>query len=333
MVKVEKIRVLTQLIVGVAILLWLLKMADLRNVFTAILQINPINLIAAACFFIIASTFVAFALYTPLKSSIQKLSMRKVVMASFAGQLLSDVTPARSGYFLTPLFLNNLAGVSIEQGMTGVLMTGGVNSIIKVLICIIGLLYFASFYTVSTEIINASVIGASVLFVGGIFIILLLLDRRIFNLVTKFEKIPLIGTKLQSFSVMFNNIQKEGQRIKSYFISVALFIFLSLLCNASALYFIFSGLWNASSLNIFDFLFLASIASVFTYVPITVAGIGVQETGYVILLSLLLKLPISAHYVSPSLVAFALVARILFTGTDIIGVGPLITVMLRSRKT
>jgi hypothetical protein len=69
---------------------------------------------------------------------------------------------------------------------------------------------------------------------------------------------------------------------------------------------------------------MASFASALTYVPITIAGLGVQETGYVILLSLLLGLPISV--VDPRLLAFALITRALFTGTDIIGLSPLIKV-------
>lgn len=96
-------------------------MADLKDVFAILPKNNPLNLVAAVCLFLTASTFVALALYAPLRCSNLKLSLRKVTMASFAGQLLSDITPVRSGYFLTPLFLNNLADVPVEQGTTGFL--------------------------------------------------------------------------------------------------------------------------------------------------------------------------------------------------------------------
>jgi len=332
MVKFARIRIIIQLIVGVAILLWLLQLANLGSVFATILQVNLINLIGAAAFFIVASTFVALALYTPLKRSNPNASVRRVVMASFAGQLLSDVTPVRSGYFLTPIFLNELAGIPVEQGMTGVLATGGVNSLVKVLICIIGVGYFASFLSLNAEITNSLIVGASVLLIAGAFLLMLMWEKRLSRLVTRSEGLPLIGKRLHKFTEMFNNVQEEGRKVKRSLIGVAILIFLSVLGNATALYFIFNGLWPSSPLSLLDFFFMASVASALTYVPITIAGLGVQEAGYVILLSLLLGIPISPNHIDPKLMAFALIARALFTGTDIIGLSPLIKVGLKPKN-
>lgn len=331
MVNIEKLKLLIQLIVGIAILAWLLQMANLKDVLAILPQINPLNLIVAACLFLTASMFVALALYAPLRCSNPKLSLQKVVMASFAGQLLSDITPVRSGYFLTPLFLNSLADVPFEQGMTGVFTTGGINAVVKVAICLIGMAYFASFLPLSTEIINTITAGVLILLVGGGLLLLIMWGKHFSNVVIKLEKFPLVGGKIEGLTKIFNSIQKESRKIKSSFVSVALFVFLSLLCNATALYFIFNGLWNCN-LGLIDFFFTASIASTLTYVPITIAGLGVQEAGYVILLSLLLKLPINPNFIDPRLVAFALITRALFTGTDVVGVGPLLKIGVGARK-
>ena len=326
MVKFARIRIIVQLVVGVAILLWLLQLANSSNVFATILQFNLLNLIGAAAFFIVASTFVALALYTPLKRSNPNASVRRVVMASFAGQLLSDVTPVRSGYFLTPIFLNELADIPVEQGMTGVLATGGVNSFVKVVICLVGLGYFVSFLSLQAEVINALLVGVSVLLVAGTFLLLLMWEKRLSKLVVKFEGLPLIGKRLHKFTEMFSNVQEEGRKIKRSLIGVAVLILLSVIGNAIALNIIFNGLWH-NSLSLLDFFFMASLASALTYVPITIAGLGVQETGYVILLRLLdPQLPLSVA------VAFALIARALFTGTDIIGISPLIKVGLKPKS-
>ncbi|MEM1539923.1 MAG: lysylphosphatidylglycerol synthase transmembrane domain-containing protein [Candidatus Bathyarchaeia archaeon] len=325
MVNTKKLKLLIQLIVGMAILAWLLRIANLKDMPAILQQINPINLMAAACLFLTASTFVALALYAPLKCSNPKLSLWKVTMASFAGQLLSDITPFRSGYFLTPLFLNSLADVPFEQGVVGVFTTGGINAIVKVAICLIGMAYFASFLPLSIGIINAITTGVLILFVGGILLILIMWEKHFSILAIKFEKLPLIGGKIKGLTKIFNSIHKESRKIKSSFISVALFVVLSLLCNAAALYFIFNGLWNCN-IGLIDFFFIASIASTLTYIPITIAGLGVQEAGYVILLSLLLKLPINPNFIDTRLMAFALITRALFTGTDIVGVGPLLKI-------
>jgi hypothetical protein len=251
-----------------------------------------------------------------------------MIMASFAGQLLSDVTPVRSGYFLTPVFLNQLASIPVEQGMTGVLATGGINSFVKVAICLVGLGYFTSRLPLPAEVTNSLLVGIIVLLIAGVFLMLLMWDKRFSKLVAKLERIPLIGKRLSKFTEVFSNVQNEGRKIRYSLIFVAALILLSILANATALYFIFYGVWYPS-LHLLDFFFIAAFASVLTYIPITIAGLGVQEAGYVLLLQVLLGLPLST--INPNLVAFALITRALFTGTDIIGVSPLLKVGLKPK--
>ena len=328
MVKLKGIRIVIQLIVGVAILLWLLQLANSSEVFASILQFNPINLMGAVAFFITASTFVGLALCTTLRRSNPTAPLRNMLMASFAGQLLSDVTPVRSGYFLTPVFLNQLASIPVEQGMTGVLATGGINSFVKVAICLVGLGYFASYLPLPAEVTNALVVGVVILLIAGTLLLLLMWDKRFSKLIAKFERIPVIGERLRKIIEIFGNVQKEGRKIKYSLIFVAALILLSIIANATALYFIFSGIWYPS-LHLIDFFFIAAFASVLTYIPITIAGLGVQEAGYVLLLHVLLGLPLST--INPRLVAFALITRALFTGTDMIGISPLLKVGLKPK--
>ncbi|MEM3378486.1 MAG: lysylphosphatidylglycerol synthase transmembrane domain-containing protein [Candidatus Bathyarchaeia archaeon] len=321
MAKLTRIKVIVQLIVGFATLLWLLQIANSDKVFATILQFNFVNLIGAIAFFITASTFVALALCVTLRRSNPDAPLRHMIMASFAGQLLSDVTPVRSGYFLTPVFLKQLASIPIEQGMTGVLATGGINSFVKVAICLVGLGYFASYLSLPIEITNALLVGIIVMLVAGALLLLITWDKRFSKLVAKLERLPLVGKRLSKFTVVFRNVQMEGRKIRYSLIFVAALIFLSVIAHATALYLIFNGLWYPS-LRIIDFIFIAACASVLTYIPITIAGLGVQEAGYVLFLQLLLGLQLSA--VNPKLVAFALITRALFTGTDIIGISPLL---------
>ncbi len=323
-------KTIIQLIIGIAILLWLLQIANLGDTIAAIMQANILNLIGAAAFFIISSTFVGLALYTPLRQANPGTPTRQVIMASFAGQLLSDVTPVRSGYFLTPIFLNKLAGIPFEQGMSGVLATGAVNAFVKAAICCVGLAYFVSFLPLQPAVINSLIVGIAVLLIAGTILLLLMVEKRMAKLVAMFEKLPLVGKKLHEFTEMFANVQKEGRNIRRPLIIVAGLILASLLVNAVALYLVFNGVWH-SSLSILDFFLMASFASTLTYVPITIAGLGVQEAGYVLLLQLLLGLPLTS--IDPRLLAFAFITRVLFTGTDIIGIGPLLKVGLKQDQT
>jgi uncharacterized membrane protein YbhN (UPF0104 family) len=328
MARYGRLRVIIQLIIGIAIMLWLLQIANSGEVFASILQFSLGSLIGATAFFITASTFVALALCTTLRNSNPNVPLKKMMMASYAGQLLSDVTPVRSGYFMTPIFLSQLANIPVAQGMSGVLATGGVNSMVKVVICIAGLGYFARYLSFPAEITNALFIGILVLLSAGVLLFLFMWNRRFSKIVAKFEKIPLIGKRIGKMIGLFGNVQQEGRKIRKSLIFVGILIFLSVLANGAALYLIFNGV-SYNSLSLLDFFFIASFASVLTYVPVTIAGLGVQEAGYVLLLNLLLGLPLTA--VNPQFIAFALIARALFTGTDIIGIGPLLKVGFETR--
>jgi uncharacterized membrane protein YbhN (UPF0104 family) len=156
-------------------------------------------------------------------------------------------------------------------------------------------------------------------------------EKRLSTILTKLEKIPLIGKLLKKFVDLFANVQQEGRKIRRPLILVAVMIFVSLVVNATALYFVFGSVWSSNPLGILDFFFMASLASVLMYIPITIAGLGVQEAFYVLLLQLLLGLPLTS--IDPRLLAFALVTRALFTGTDIIGLYPMLKAGFRRDKT
>ncbi len=319
-------RTLIQFIIGIAILLWLFQVANIWDTFSAILQVNILYITGAAACFILASTLVALALYVPLRERNPTASIRKVVLASFGGQLLSDVTPARSGYFITPILTNRLAGIPVEQGMTGVLATGSVNAFLKALICGVGLAYFISFLPLPATVVNALIVGIVILLIGGTILLMLMWEKRVTKIFSKLERLPLVGSKLHSFTEMLVNAQKEGHKVRRSLPVLALLIFMSMIANAFALYLISAGL-GLGTLSLLDFFLMASFASALTYIPITIAGLGVQETGYVLLLTLLLGLPLTV--IDPKLLAFALITRILFTGTDIIGISPLVKVGLK----
>jgi len=314
-------KAVVQLSIGIVILLWLFQLADLSKVLKTLMSMNPVSLAIPATFFIIASTFVAFALYVIVKSLDSRPPLWKTVMVSFAGQLLSDVTPARSGYFVTPLILNKMCGISIEKGVTSVLFTGITNSFVKVILGVVALAYFLRFLPIQPMIVNAMVIGIIFLLTGGLFLLTLMLSKRFLRVSTVLRRIPLVKVVLKKLMDVLEKTQKEGRRAYRAFPLIFLLIVLSVVANAIALFSISNILWYGSP-NLLEFIFIAALAGSLMYVPVTVAGLGVQETGYVILLTLL-GMPLERA------VAFALIARLLFTGTDIIGIFPLLRVGVR----
>jgi uncharacterized membrane protein YbhN (UPF0104 family) len=112
--------------------------------------------------------------------------------------------------------------------------------------------------------------------------------------------------------------------MKRQFPVMFLLILLSIVANAVALQFISAGLGFGTP-SLIEFVFIATLAGSLMYIPVTVAGLGIQETGYVLLLTFL-----GASF--ETAVAFSLLTRALFTGTDIIGLPVLIEVSLKNVK-
>lgn len=311
-------KLLIQLSIGIAILFWLLQLADVSKIYSVILSANPLTIFTSAIIFILASLFVALALYISLKPLNPDISMNKVIMASFAGQLLSDVTPARSGYFVTPLIISKLCNVSIEKGVVGVIVTGIANSFIKIILAVVGIVYFMKFLPLSSTFLNTLIIGIISLLIGSTILLIILLEKRVLKLKVVLEKTPIMKNITRKLIEIFSKIQDEGQRVMKVIHYVALLLLLSVITNSIALYLVHKAL-SYNSLDFINFVFMAAIVGCLMYVPVTIAGLGVQETGYVFLLVLLGE----SFEVA---ITFALIVRLLFTGTDVVGLHPLIKI-------
>jgi uncharacterized membrane protein YbhN (UPF0104 family) len=139
-----------------------------------------------------------------------------------------------------------------------------------------------------------------------------------------FEEIPVIKVVAHKLIEWFNQVQKAGVSIKRQLPTVSLLILLSIVANAVALRFISDGLGFRSP-SLIEFVFIATLVGSLLYIPFTIAGLGVQETAYVLLLTLLGR-PFETA------VAFAMITRALFTGADVCGLPTLIIVGLKHKE-
>ena len=300
-----------QLAIGIAILLWLLQLADATKVLASISMANTLYIFAAIMSFFTASMMVALAFFVSLKKVGVKTKIGDAILASFGGQLLSDITPARSGYFLTSFILNRIDRTSHSSGMACVVTTGAMNFLVKASLSLISLAYLVRILPISPTVMNSLIIGISILAAGGIGLLALLWGKHLPGFLDKFKKIPIAGKLISRIADVLNNLQEEAGKARGSLTLVASLILLSIIANSMALYFISKSL-ELNSPTFLDFMIITPLVSAFSFVPITIAGLGIQEAGYVILLGLL---GVSIE----KAVAFTLVNRLLFIATDMIG--------------
>ena len=288
--------------------------------FGATLQIlssaNIALLLASCIFFILSSIAIGLALHTTLQSAEVNIPKRTSILASFGGQLLSDVTPAKTGYFATPALLNKLKGVSLEKGLMSVMAMGAVNFFVKATVSTLALLYFLNRFAMDPAMTNAMIVGIGLLLAGAIGLTVLVWTNYLPNFLLKLSNVPLIGRAIKKIESTLAIFSKDQAKLKRSAKTTALLVLTSIFVNTIALLLVGYSV-GVTQPSFIDFLFMGPLTAVFMYVPLTLAGLGIQEAAYVFILT-----NIGAPF--ENALAFALLVRILFTATDLIGFPPLI---------
>ena len=311
-----------QVLLGVAMLAVLLYFADIGKVVSAISQADILYLAMATFAFISASVVVGYSLYVLLERMGYSPSALRTVLVSIAGQLVSDITPARTGYFVTPLIMSGQLGVTLEDGMAAIVFTGAVQAFASVVLGAIAILYFSRLIASGLEVVLLAVIGLVPVALMGLGLFSLIHHSWLNWLLHSIREVPFVKPRLEQIRQAISTFQKSGRRATSAAVQVIFFLLVAQGLNSVALYLLSLSV-GIHGLTVFDCVMTYSIAGFTMYAFLTVAGLGVQESMYVILLGLLKASVEKAT-------AVAMMARFFFTVTDLIGLPELTKMGVRT---
>jgi uncharacterized membrane protein YbhN (UPF0104 family) len=274
-------------------------------------------------FFILSSFAIGLALHSALKATNAAPPFKTTMFANFGGQLLSDVTPAKTGYFATPILLNQLKGVPIEKGLMSVMAVGAGNFFVKAIISTTALIYFI--YRIPTDVMNptitnALIVGISILIVCGVGLAVLVWTDLFSGFLGKLCKLPLIGRvirKLQDIRTLFS---KDKTALRNSIATIVSSVLGSVIFSGISLYVLAYAI-GMTEPTFMDLLFMGPLTAAFMYVPITFAGLGLQEAAYVFLLTGISNSP---ETILPFAVTFAMLVRLIAVTTDLVGLPPLL---------
>lgn len=256
-----------------------------------------------------------------------KTSFGKTLLAQYAGMLTSDVTPGRSGYILTPVYLRD-QDVPTSKGLSSVLGIQTFEFLIKVVGGVGAIIFLVTYVPAETwnSVFNAqiaginvglliAVLGVSLMMVGALVLAAFTWSRRaisIFDKIANWKYIKkftggLIG-KLEEYKESSGATSKAipeiiGLTMICWILKGFEWWFLGYALGISQL----TAIWWLS------FFLIHPLVTALAFIPITPAGIGVQEFGIVGILGLL-GVPAALAGV------FALLARGLLIFEDLAGV-------------
>jgi uncharacterized membrane protein YbhN (UPF0104 family) len=312
-----------QAAVSILILYLLFQNVNLSQAENILININIPILATSIVFFILSSFAISFALQGALKALNAAPSFKSTTLANFGGQLLSDITPAKSGYFATPVLLNQLEAVPIEKGLMSVMAVGAGNFFVKASFSTIALLYFLT--RIPTNVIDASmtnalIAGILVLLACGIGLTVLVWTNYFSGLLLKLGKVPLVGIVIRKLQEVRSMFTKDKAALRSSLKVTALSVLASIVFSGISLFLLAQAL-GMTEPTFLDLLFMGPLTAAFMYVPITFAGLGLQEAAYAFLLTGISTQP---TMILPYAITFALLARLIAVTTDLVGLMPVL---------
>jgi len=297
---------LVQIILGIAIVAFILYKLGPGEVYESLTQVEITYFILAGCAYLIYNIFMAIRLKYLMKViSKEDLPFRGVFFSHMGGMIASDVTPARSGYFLTPVFLKRKGeNLTVTGGMAAILAPQGIEFILKVVGSLLGIILLIS--NVDDAIVKPLLIAGAIFLLLGIGILIFLWSSEESSLKI-IAKTPLV----KRFLTEFAHLKEESFKIRSEIPFILLLHMIGWVLVA--LQWMLLGRALGLELSFLAYFLLHPLLSLLAFVPLTPAGFGVMEGGTTGVFTLLGIDPATAF-------AFAILVRINIVGVDIIGV-------------
>jgi uncharacterized protein (TIRG00374 family) len=325
-----------------AVLLWYIGVGSLYN---ALLTIKVEYLALAFLMYFGINIFFTIRLRRVLGKGGVKTSFGKTLLAQYAGMLTSDVTPGRSGYILTPVYLRD-QNVPASKGLSSIL---GIQTI-EFLVKVIGGIGAAIFLIKVVPVGNwpsATILGVNVaFFVIGLGIALMLVGALLLAAFSWSERAISIFDRIANSRYLkrftggimgkLEEYKDSSQKTRAAIPEIFGLTMICWVLKGFEWYFLGAALGITLSSNFaiawLGFFLIHPLVTALAFVPITPAGAGVQEFGIVGILSLLFVNPSTATL--GAIGAFAILARGLLIVEDLAGVPQIVksTSLIFSRK-
>ena len=253
-----------------------------------------------------------------------KTSFGKTLLAQYAGMLTSDVTPGRSGYILTPVYLRD-QNVPTSKGLSTVLGIQTIEFLVKVIGGIGAVFFLVQTIPIETwnQLFPQTIAGINIGIIVAVFGIALMLVGAIVlaaftwsqRAIAIFDRIANSRFLKRFTGGLMGKLEEYKESAHSTQRAVPEIIGLTMVCWVlKGLEWYFLG-WALGITHIpfIAYFLIHPLVTALAFVPITPAGAGVQEFGIIGILGLL------GVAAGPAAV-FALLARGILIFQDLIGV-------------
>ena len=307
----KKLHLFIQIIIGISIIAFILNKLGLDEVFIVLKKTDMFYFVLACLSYLFLNLILASRLSYLLTKTGHEIKFRDVFLSHMGGMIIGDLTPGRSGYFLTPSILKKKAGIPITEGMACIFAPQGIEFILKVAGAIAAIIYLSYYLNIDNNFIIYSGIGSVILLIVGILMLLVSWNNE--KMTSKFlGKIPF----LNKFTGNLSSFKDRSILIKDSLNMILMLYLIGWLFAALQWYFL--GKAIGIDISFFSFFLLHPLITILMFVPLSPAGLGLMEGGIILVFSF--------FGISPALgMVFSVLVRISILVVDIIGLKTVIT--------
>jgi len=301
----KKVRVFVQIVIGLSIIAFILNKLNINEVI-GVLGKTDISFFIMACIsYFLLNIVLAFRLSYLLKKIGHNTKFTDVFLSHMGGMIVGDITPGRSGYFLTPPILKKKAGIPITEGIACIFAPQGIEFILKVGGAAAALIYLSTFSDISRNFIISAMIGAILLLLVGI--LMLVISWHSEKLSSKFlSKIPF----LNNFTGNLSFFKERSILIKDSINSILALYAIGWFFAAFQWYFLSRAI--GLDISFFALFLLHPLITILMFVPLSPAGLGLMEGGMILVFSFF-------GISSAAGMAFSVLVRVSILLVDMIG--------------
>ncbi|MCQ8894534.1 MAG: flippase-like domain-containing protein [Methanolinea sp.] len=259
---------------GIAIIIAILVFVSTNEFLATLLSIDVRFFILALVCYFLNNALMIFRLKSLLAHQGRRIRLKFVFLAHMSGMILSDFTPLRSGYLYTAEVLRK-KGVPLEKGTAAITSTYMYDLVFKVSVAILGFSYL--YTSLMSPEITYSLATILLLIATILALYFLILYPRPFirRIMTKWA----FGQKVLAMG-------EEARKIQPLFPMILIVSFFGWLLRG--LQWVCIGLsLHMTFASYLDAFFLSPLLTLFSLIPLTPAGIGIQETAIIAFFSVI----------------------------------------------
>jgi uncharacterized protein (TIRG00374 family) len=307
----KMLRFLLQIVVMVVIIVALLWYVGINSLLAILSSIKMEYLIAAFLAYFGINLLFAVRLKRVLGREGVRASLGRTLLAQYAGMLTSDVTPGRSGYFLTPVYLMD-QNVPTSVSLSGILGIQTIEFLFKVFGGVLALVFLVKTASLSGTLFVVGVVGVVLMLAGAVFLAALSWSKRVISFFNRIARSRFLARFAGGLIGKLEEYKQGAVKTRKAIPEIALLTLSCWILKGFEWYFLGLAL-GITQIGWLGFFLLHPLVTALGFVPLTPSGIGFQE-GAIVGVFVLLGMSM------PQALAFALLSRVLLIVEDLVGV-------------